>query len=152
MCQNSRTECSTAVCDSCVAQLGETDNPQPAGADKTATFLLRRLKISSAGPCSHSPPSSVPDTLLAPPNAFLRFQAGSSCPHYIPLPSSVFFISLYSGLQRTPEQGTLRLWAPPAVIHHHFALHLPTVTEKVRDVKSKHIHACNTCADRGTSF
>lgn len=56
VCQNSRTEWSTAVCDSCVAQLGETDNPQPAGADKTATFLLRRMKIPSAGPCSSSLP------------------------------------------------------------------------------------------------
>lgn len=94
VCQNSRTEWSTAVCDSCVAQLGKTDNPQPAEADNTATFLLRRLKIPSAGPCSHSLPLLHNSHSCAPSKWFFLIQAVSTCPHYIPHPFSVLFISL----------------------------------------------------------
>lgn len=94
VCQNSRTEWSTAVCDSCVAQLGKTDNPQPAEADNTATFLLRRLKIPSAAPCSHSLPLLHTSQSRVPSKWFLLFQAVSSRPHYIPHPFSVVFISL----------------------------------------------------------
>ena len=49
VCQDARTEWSIAACDSWVAQLGETDNPQPVEADKTATSLLKRLNITSPG-------------------------------------------------------------------------------------------------------
>lgn len=86
VCQNSRTEWSTAACDSCVAQLGKTDNPQPAEADKTATFLLRRLKIPSAGPCSHSLPLPCTSHSCGPSKWFFLFQAVSSCAHYVPHP------------------------------------------------------------------
>lgn len=102
-CQNSRTEWSTAVCDSCVAQLGETDNPQPAGTDKTATFLLRRLKVPSAGPCSHSLPLCTTHS-CCPSEWFVLFQAVSSCPHYIPPPRQCL---LHVSLQWTwPTENT----------------------------------------------
>ncbi len=76
MCQDARKEWSTAVCDSWVAQLGETDNPQSVRADKTATSLLRRLNITSPGFCSRPLPPSVPGALVVPLNASL-FQAAS---------------------------------------------------------------------------
>lgn len=106
VCQNSRTEWSTAACDSCVAQLGKTDNPQPAEADKTATFLLRRLKIPSAGPCSHPPPppSPVPVTLVVPLNDSSSFKRSPLVPITSLTPFSVLFISLDSG--RWPTENT----------------------------------------------
>lgn len=118
VCQNRRTEWSTAVCDSCVAQLGETDNPQPAGADKTATFLLRRLKIPSAGPCSYSLPSSLPGTLVVPLNGSSSFKQSLLVPitSLSPSVSSSYLSAVNGGLQRTPDQSILRLWPWPAVI------------------------------------
>lgn len=130
VCQNSRTEWSTAVCDSCVAQLGKTDNPQPAEADNTATFLLRRLKIPSAGPCSHSLPLLHTSHSCALSKWFFLFQAVSSCPHYIPHPFSVLFISL----QWPTENTWPRLWARRAAIRHLF---IPSSTGEKQGLQQK---------------
>ena len=54
---DARTEWSIAACDSWMAQLEETDNPQSAGDDKTAPSLLGGLDMTS--------PGSAPPLLLS---------------------------------------------------------------------------------------
>lgn len=133
VCQNSRTEWSTAVCDSCVAQLGKTDNPQPVEADNRATFLLRRLKIPSAGPCSHSLPLLHTSHSCAPSKWFFLFQAVSSCPHYIPHPFRVLFISL----QWTVAYGEHLPRALGTPCGHPSSLFIPSSTGEKQDLKQK---------------
>lgn len=93
--QDARTEWSTAACDSWVAQLGETDNPQCVGADKTATFLLRRLKITSPGAFSSplcTSCSCCPSKWLSL-SSCLSFYFHNPCVHYIlhPVHIGLFF-------------------------------------------------------------
>lgn len=147
VCQNSRKERSTAVCDSCVAQLGETDNPQPAEPDKTATSLLRRLKIPLTGPCSYSLPSSVPGTLVVPLNASSPFKQSILFPITSPPPSvSSSYLSTETRLTRASwaSEHDLR-WSIISV------LHLPSEGHEA-ELKSKHIHTSYMCTDRGTSY
>lgn len=154
VCQNSRTEWSTAVCDSCVAQLGETDNPQPAGADKTATFLLRRMKTPSAGPCSYS----LPPLCHALSLSLWKVGPLSSSLFVSPLHRSPLQCPLHISLQWTAACGehlTRASWGSErelqgSIISLDCIFNSYSKTEAEQQLK--HIRTSNMCTGTGTSL
>lgn len=148
VCQSSRTEWSTAVCDSCVAQLGETDNPQPAGADKTATFLLRRMKIPSAGPCSHS----LPPLCHALSLSLWKVGPLSSSLFVSPLHRSPLQCPLHISLQGTAAYGehlTGASWGSERELQGSIIIFLTapsTVTQKLKQNSSWNTSVPRICA------